>query len=76
MISTNFSIWSLLIFQTNETTLILIIVTFTFLEGDVPRGTLYGIYIFQLLRFVRASSQVCDINNRNNNNNNNINKTA
>ena len=32
------------------------IVNFPFLCGDVPRYTSYGVYISQLIRFVRASS--------------------
>ena len=32
------------------------IVNFPFLDGDVPRSTLYGVYIFQLIRFARASN--------------------
>ena len=41
------------------------IVNFSFLEGDVPRSTSYGVYIFQLIRFARASSHVADLNTRN-----------
>ena len=41
------------------------IVKFTFLDGDVPRSTCYGVYISQLIRFARASSQVADFNTRN-----------
>ena len=36
-----------------------------FLDGDVPRSTSYGVYISQLIRFVRASSYVTDFNTRN-----------
>ena len=36
------------------------IVNFPFLDGDVPRHTSYGIYISQLFRFARASSNVSD----------------
>ena len=32
------------------------IVNFPFLDGDVPRRTLYWVYISQLIRFARASS--------------------
>ena len=32
------------------------IVNFPFLDGDVPRHTSYGVYISQLIRFTRASS--------------------
>ena len=41
------------------------IVTFPFLDGDVPRSTSYGVYIFQLIRFARVSSHVGDFNARN-----------
>ena len=41
------------------------IVNFPFLDGDVPRRTSYGVYIFQLIRFARASSNVNDFNCRN-----------
>ena len=38
------------------------IVNFPFLDGDVPRSTFYGVYIYQLIRFARASSHVADFN--------------
>ena len=41
------------------------IVNFPFLDGDVPRHTSYGVYISQLIRFARASSNVSDFNCRN-----------
>ena len=41
------------------------VVNFPFLDGDVPRRTCYGVYISQLIRFVRASSSVSDFNCRN-----------
>ena len=41
------------------------IVIFPFLHDDVPRSTSYGVYISQLIRFVRASSYVADFNTRN-----------
>ena len=41
------------------------IVSFPFLDGDVPRSTSYGVYICQLIRFNRSSSQVADFNTRN-----------
>ena len=44
------------------------IVTFPFLDGDVPRSTSYVIfmvYISQLIRFARMSSHVADFNARN-----------
>ena len=41
------------------------IVNFPFLDGDVPRRTSCGVYIFQLIRFARASSSVSDFSCRN-----------
>ena len=41
------------------------IVNFSFLDGDVPRSTSYGVYISQLIRFARVSSHVEDFNTRN-----------
>ena len=41
------------------------IVNFSFLDVDIPRSTSYGVYIFQLIRFARASSYVADFNTRN-----------
>ena len=41
------------------------IVNFPFLDDDVPQRPSYGVYIFQLIRFARASSHVTDFNNRN-----------
>ena len=41
------------------------IVNFPFLDGDVPRRTSYGIYISQLIRFARASSNLNDFNYHN-----------
>ena len=41
------------------------IVNFPFLGGDVPRPTSYGVYISQLIRFARASSNLNDFNYRN-----------
>ena len=41
------------------------IVNLPFLDGDVPRSTSFGIYIFQLIRFARVSSHVVDFNARN-----------
>ena len=38
---------------------------FPFLDGDVPRRTSYGLYISQLIRFARASSNHNDFNYRN-----------
>ena len=36
------------------------IVNFPFLDGDVPRRTSYGVYISQLIRFARTSSNLND----------------
>ena len=41
------------------------IVNFTFLDGDVPRSTSYGVYISQLIYLAKASSIVADFNTRN-----------
>ena len=41
------------------------IVNFPFLDGDVPRSTSYGVYISQLIRFARESSNVSDFSCRN-----------
>ena len=41
------------------------IVNFPFLDSDVPRRTSYGVYISQLIRFARASSNLNDFNYRN-----------
>ena len=41
------------------------IVNFSFLDGDVPRRTSYGVYISQLITFARASSNLNDFNYRN-----------
>ena len=41
------------------------VVNFTFLDGDVPRSISYGVYIFQLIRFARASTYVTDFKTRN-----------
>ena len=41
------------------------IVNFLFLDADVPRRTSYGVYISQLIRFARASSNLSDFNYRN-----------
>ena len=39
-------------------------VNFPFLDGDNPRSTFYGIYIYQLIRFARVCFNVDDFNNR------------
>ena len=41
------------------------VVNFLFLDGDVPRPTSPGVYISQLIRFARASSNLSDFNCRN-----------
>ena len=41
-----------------------VIVNFPFLDGDVPRRTSYEVYISQLIRFARASSNLSDFNCR------------
>ena len=41
------------------------ILNFPFLDGDVPCSLSYGVYISQLIRFVRVCSNVDDFNNRN-----------
>ena len=41
------------------------ILSFPFLDGDIPRATSYGVYISQLIRFARVSSHVADVNTRN-----------
>ena len=38
------------------------VVSFPFLDCDVPRRTSYGVYISQLIRFTRASSNLSDFN--------------
>ena len=38
------------------------IANFSFLDGDVPRSTSYGVYISQLIRFARVSSHLDDFN--------------
>ena len=38
------------------------IVFFSILDGDVPRSTSDGVYIYQLFRFVKVSSHVTDFN--------------
>ena len=41
------------------------IVNFPFIDDDVPRSTSYRVYISQLIRFARASSNVTDFNTSN-----------
>ena len=49
----------------NAMTLILIIVNFPFLDGDVPRRASYGVNISQLIRYARVCNHVMDINAQN-----------
>ena len=44
---------------------IIYIVNFPFFDGDVPRRPSYGVYISQLIRFVRLCSHVDDFYTRN-----------
>ena len=41
------------------------IVNLPFLDGDVPHRTSYGVYISQLIRFARVSSNFSDLYCRN-----------
>jgi hypothetical protein len=41
------------------------IVNFPFLDGNIPKGPSYGIYISQLVRYARACSCIKDFNDRN-----------
>ena len=41
------------------------IANFPFLQGDFPCSTSYEVYISQLIRFARASSNATDFNTRN-----------
>ena len=49
----------------NVTILDFEIVSFPFLDGDVPPSTSYGVYISKLTPFARASSHVPDFNTHN-----------
>ena len=40
-------------------------ISFSFLDGDVPRSTSNGVYISRLIRFVRVCSHVEDFHTRN-----------
>ena len=40
-------------------------VIFSFLDGDVPRSTSYGVYISQLIRFARVCSHVTELKTHN-----------
>ena len=41
------------------------IVNFPFMDGDIPRHTVYEVYISKSIRFARASSNLSDLNFRN-----------
>ena len=41
------------------------VVNFPFLVGSIPRSAYFGVYISQLIRFARASSNVADFNTDN-----------
>ena len=41
------------------------IVSFPFLDGDIPRSRSYGVNILQLIRFVGVSNHVANFNTRN-----------
>ena len=41
------------------------LVNYPFLDGDIPRRTSYGVYIYQLIRFAGASSTLNDFYCRN-----------
>ena len=49
--------------MTNETNFY--IVSFPFLNGDVPRATSYAVYFSFFISFARAYSEVSDFKNRN-----------
>ena len=50
----------------NSMTLILIyLVNFPFLDGDVPRRASYGVSISQIIRFAKVCNHVADYNARN-----------
>ena len=46
-------------------TLLILELSFTTLDGDIPCSTSYGVYVSQLIRSARASSHNADFNNRN-----------
>ena len=50
--------------MTNAMILISTVLTFHFLDGDVPYTTSYGVYISQRIRFFRVSSHLIDFNAR------------
>ena len=48
--------------MTNAMILIFKLLIFSFLDGDVPRTTSYGVYISQRIRFARVYSHLADFN--------------
>ena len=46
-------------------TILMLIVNFPFLDGDVPRRISYGVYLSQLIRFARDSLNLNNFNYRN-----------
>ena len=38
------------------------IVSFPFLDGDIPHASSYGVYISRLIRFARVSNHLADFN--------------
>ena len=51
--------------MTKETTLILILLIFYFLVGDVPRASSYGVYTSKFISFCKTSGRVSDFKNQN-----------
>ena len=41
------------------------VVNVPFMDRDIPRSTVYGVYISQLIRSARVSSRQTDLNARN-----------
>ena len=52
-------------FMTNTMILILTLLISRFLDGDVPHVPSDGVYIYQLIRFARVSSNSADFSARN-----------
>ena len=46
-------------------TMLVLKLSISFFNGDVPRFTSYGVYISQLIPFAKASSHVADFNAHN-----------
>ena len=51
--------------MTNTMILILTLLIYLFLDGDVPSVPSYGVYISQIIRFARVSSHLAYFNARN-----------